>query len=113
MPIVSYCSSYYYHISKLIDHFIKPLSNRHQPSYIKDIWDFLDKLRDIEVPSNAILVTTDVQNLYTNIQPDEGLKALSKLHDKYDVTMPFEENNRLLELGLLHNDFLFNDYWFL
>ena len=27
--------------------------------------------------------------------------------------MPFEEINRLLELSLLHNDFLFNDQWFL
>ena len=28
-PIVSDCSSDFYHISELIDHFIKPLSNRH------------------------------------------------------------------------------------
>ena len=47
-PIVSDCSSDSYHISELIDHFIKPLSNRH-PSYVKDTWDLLDKLRDIEV----------------------------------------------------------------
>ena len=42
-----------FHISELIDHFIKPLSNRH-PIYVKDTWDLLDQLRDIEVPSNAI-----------------------------------------------------------
>ena len=53
-----------HHIPELIDHFIKPLSNRH-PSYVIDACDLLEKLRDIEVPSNAILVTTDVQSLYT------------------------------------------------
>ena len=73
----------------------------------------MDKLRDIEVPSNAILVTADVQSLFTNIQPNKGLEALGKMYDKYDVSMPFEEINRLLELSLLHNDFLFNDQWFL
>ena len=62
---------------------------------------------------NAILVTADVQSLYTNIQPNKGLEALRKMYDKYDVSMPFEEINRLLELSLLHNDFLFNDQWFL
>ena len=35
------------------------------------------------------------------------------MYDKYDVSMLFEEINRLLELSLLHNDFLFKDQWFL
>ena len=35
------------------------------------------------------------------------------MYDKYGVSMPFEEINRLLELSLLHNNFLFNDQWFL
>ena len=79
---------------------------------MKDTWDLLDKLRDIEVPSNAILVTADVQSLYTNKQPNKGLEALRKMYDKYDISLPFEEINRLLELRLLHNYFLFNDQWF-
>ena len=65
-PVVSDFSSDSFHISELVDHFIKPLSNRH-PSYVKDTWDLLDKLRDTEVPSNPILVTADVQSLYANI----------------------------------------------
>ena len=47
-------------MSNVQDHLIKPLLNRH-PSYIKDTWDLPDNLRDIKVPSNAILVTADVQ----------------------------------------------------
>ena len=97
-------------MSEFTDYFIKPLSNRH-PSYVMDTWDLLNKLRDIQVPSNAILETADAQS--TNIQPNKGLEAPRKMYDKYDVSMPFEEINRLLELSLLHNDFLFNDQWFL
>ena len=53
-------------------------------------------------------------NLYTNIQPNEGLEALRKMYDKYYVSMSFEEIIRLLELSLLHNDFFFfDDQWFL
>ena len=69
-------------------------------------------MRDIEVPPSALLITADVQRLYINIQPNKGLEALRKMYDRYDVSMPFE-TNRLLELSLLHNDFLFNDQWFL
>ena len=32
------------------------------------------------------------------------------MYDKYNVSIPFEEINRLFEL---RNDFLFNDQWFL
>ena len=91
---------------------IKQLSKGH-PSYINDTWDLLDKLKDIKVPSNAILVTADVHSIYTNIQPNKGLEVLRKMYDEYDVSMLFEELNRLLELSLLHNDLVFNDQWFL
>ena len=83
---------------KNIDHFIKPLSNR-QPSYVKDTWDFLGQLENIKVPSNAILFAADVQSLYTDIQSIKGLEALRQVYDKYDVSMPFEEINRLLSLN--------------
>ena len=54
-----------------------------------------------------------MQSLYTNIQPNKGLEALRNMYDEYDVSMPFEEFNRLLELSLMYNEFLFNDQWFL
>ena len=62
---------------------------------------------------DSYLVTADVQSLYTNIQSNKGLEAFKKMYAKYDVSIRFEEINRLLELSLLHNDFVFNDQWFL
>ena len=35
------------------------------------------------------------------------------MYDIYDISMPFEEINRVLELSLSHNDFVFNDHWLL
>ena len=33
---------------------------------------------NLGTPSNKILVTSDVQSLYTNMQPNKGLEALRK-----------------------------------
>ena len=47
------------------------------PSYVKDTYDFLPKLKDMErFPDRAILVTVDVVGLYPDIPHDEGLEAL-------------------------------------
>ena len=37
-----------------------------------------------------------------NIQTNKGLEALKKMYDKFDVSIPFEEINRQLELSLLY-----------
>ena len=47
-PIISDCSSETYAISEYIDHFLQPLSNKH-PSYIKDTYDFINKLKQTKV----------------------------------------------------------------
>ena len=59
------------------------------------------------------MTSSCVQSLYTNIQPNKGFEALRKMVDKYDVSMLFQEINRLLELSLLHNDFVFDNRRFL
>ena len=110
-PIVSDCGSDSYRWSELIDYYLKPLSNIH-PSYIKDTNDFLDKLRELEVSQDALLVTFDVESLYTNIQPERGLEALQKIYSRSGISMPFDEIKRLLELSLNHNDFQFNNQWY-
>ena len=110
-PIVSDCGSDSYKWSELIDFYLKPLSNIH-PSYIKDTDDFLDKIRDLEISKDALLVTFDVESLYTNIQPEKGLEALEKIYRRSGISMPFDEIKRLLELSLNHNDFQFDNQWY-
>ena len=59
-------------------------------SYIKDINDFLKKLRSLpNLPDDIILCTADVVGLYPNIPHDEGLSVLRKrldLRQEKDVT---------------------------
>ena len=71
-PIVSDCGPDSYKWSELIDHYLKPLACKHD-SYVKDTGDFIDKIGKLKISKDAILVTFDVESLYTNIQPDRGL----------------------------------------
>lgn len=58
-PIVSDCGSESYRIAEYIDHFINPLAKLH-PSYIKDTYDLVDKLKSLFVPADSFLFTIDV-----------------------------------------------------
>lgn len=114
-PIVSDCSSESYHVSEFIDHHLKPVSDKH-PSYLKDTYDFLAKIRDIKVPRNALLITLDIESLYTNIQTEDGLKSVEKMFAKYPKSQhirPEKEILELLKLNLDNNDFMFRNEWYL
>lgn len=114
-PIVSDCSSESYHISEYIEHFLNPISNQH-PSYIKDTYDFLNKIKDLEIPKNALLITLDIESLYTNIRTEDGLKSVEKMFQKHpsiNERRPDKEILELLKLNLDSNDFLFNNQYYL
>lgn len=112
-PIVSDCGSETYHTAEFIDHFLQPLSVRH-PSYIKDTYDFCEKMASIKIPPEAMLFTMDEESLYTNIDITEGLQAIRRTFLKYpDTHRPDGEILKLLEINLTRNDFEFNNEYFL
>jgi len=112
-PIVSDCSSETYRTAEFIDFFLYPLSFVHA-SYIKDTYDFLRKIRLLEVPQDAMLFTMDVDALYTNIDIQEGIQAIKNIFRKHpNKKRPDKELLQLLEINLTRNDFEFNGDFFL
>ncbi|XP_038579870.1 uncharacterized protein LOC119906607, partial [Micropterus salmoides] len=112
-PIVSDCSSETYYTAEFIDHFLNPLSIRHA-SYIKDTYDFVNRIKQINIPLNAFLFTMDIDSLYTNIVIPEGIQAVKNIFQKYpDAKRPDRELLQLLEINLTKNDFEFNGQFFL
>lgn len=108
-PIVSDCSSATYNVSQYIDSFLGPLSNKH-PSYLKDTYHFLDIIRSMSVPTNAFLFTIDIDSLYTNINTEMGLRAVSNIFRRYpEAARPDAEILKLLEICLVNNDFQFEN----
>jgi len=107
-PIVSDCGSESYRISQYIDSFIRPISIRHS-SYIKDTYDFIQKIRDQQIPKNALLVTADVSALYTNMHIDRTMQVTKNALARYpDPQRPDDHILRLLDITLRNNDFIFN-----
>lgn len=74
-PIVSDCGSEFYRVAEYIDYYINPLAQLH-PSYVKDTYDFVQKLSLLSVPTSTFLFSIDVDSLYTNIETERGLAAI-------------------------------------
>uniref|UniRef100_A0A1A8LVX6 Reverse transcriptase domain-containing protein n=1 Tax=Nothobranchius pienaari TaxID=704102 RepID=A0A1A8LVX6_9TELE len=112
-PIVSDCSSETYQTAEFLDHYLTPLSILH-PSYVKDTYDFVEKIKKIVLPENCILFTMDVDSLYTNIDITEGITAIKNILLKYpNARRPDKEIIQLLDINLRRNDFEFNGNYFL
>lgn len=112
-PIVSDCGSESSRIAEYIDYYINPLSQKHA-SYIKDTYDFVTKLKKVQVPNSAFLFSIDINSLYTNIDTQLGLQAVREAFQKYpDSSRPDAAILQLLELSLLRNDFEFNGKFYL
>src|SRR4029434_1887476 len=74
-PIFSDCNSSTYNISIYVDAHLNSISTKH-PSYLKDTYHFLSKIRSMAVPHNTHLFTLDVDSLYTNIDTPTGIQAV-------------------------------------
>lgn len=108
-PIISDVSSPTHQIAKFISSKLKDLASSH-PSYLKDTYDFLNKLKALNIPANSTLVTLDVKSLYTNIDNDKGLNALKNSMEKHpDPNRPDLELLDLIKICLTHNIFTFNN----
>ena len=111
-PIVSDCGSETYQIGEIIDHYLKPLSNKH-PAYLKDSYDFVKKIRNQSIPRNALICTADVTGLYPNMLISRSLQVVRDIFlSNPDPSRPDEEIIRLLELSLTRNDFVFAERFF-
>ena len=112
-PIVSDCGSESYHIAEFLDFHLNPLSNRHR-SYIKDTYDFLEKVKALNLKDPCLLFSLDVDALYTNIDHERGIEAIKWIFEKYpEYGRPTKEIIELLHLSLSRNDFEFNGQHFL
>ena len=112
-PIISDCDSESYKVAEYIDHFLQEISQKH-PSYIKDTYDFLSKLRTAKVQPHTLLITLDVESMYTNIDNEKGLEAVRNIFQANPSPRRSDKHVlELLELSLKNNDFEFNNETFL
>ncbi|KAM4037475.1 uncharacterized protein ACNLHF_016074 isoform 1-T1 [Anomaloglossus baeobatrachus] len=107
-PIVSGKGGLCEIICSVIDFFLKPLVVE-LPSYIRDTTSVLCQLDDLQLDKNMILVTADVESLYTSIRHQDGIKAAELFLNHSTLEKPMVGLIlTLLEFILTHNVFTFD-----
>lgn len=71
--IVSGVDSLFSRMGEYIDHYLQPLAQQF-PSYLRDRKQLINILDNFPYEENVILVTLDVDSLYTNIRQDDVLR---------------------------------------
>lgn len=110
-PIISDCGSDSYNLAHFIDLHLAPFCSNHS-SYIKDSYDFLEKTSKLTIPPNTFFITLDVNALYTNIDVNDCIMAIEAQMSKNPHPI-HSYILHLLRFSFAHNDFVFNDEWFL
>ena len=85
------------------------------PSFLRESFDFLDKLRSVgRFEDNVLLVTIDVVGLYPSIPHDDGINALSDFLDSHHYDRSVRDSIcELAGLVLKRNIFEFNEQLYL
>lgn len=88
------------------------LSLLKHPSYIKDTYDFINKIKEFPLPPDSFLFTMDIDSLYTNTDTSQGIQAIKNIFAKYpDSKRPDKELLELLHINL--TNFEFNNKYFI
>ena len=116
-PIVAGPACHTSRLSQLIDTIIKGLP-QYTKSYVRDDIDFLSKLnRTLPLHQKHLLVTFDVESLYSNIDKDLGMEAIrywvKKLKHKVNGRFTEDFICDALKIILENNTFHFNDQYYL
>lgn len=112
-PIISWNESITEPASLFVHFFIKPFVSE-LPSFIRESTHVLNKTKDFKNFGPFLLVTVEVEALYTNIDHMEGLDALSRyLEKRHPEQMPPSAFILQLAEWTLHNNvFLFQNQFF-
>jgi len=112
-PIVSGCNSESAAVESFIDHFLQPIASS-SFSYLRDSSHLKAIFHNLVIKNSDILVTFDVESLYTNIPISEGIDSIRKAFLCHPVVnRPDKHILKLLEVTLFRNDFSFLNQTFL
>ena len=109
-PIVSCIQSPLNKLSKYLKDILTNIVHK-SSSYIKDSWQFKEKIKNIILPNNYIIISLDVISLYTNVPIELALSIIRKKWNeiKKFTDIPLDEFLTAIELTLKSTYFLYND----
>ena len=112
-PIIASVNSVTYSLSKYLSSLLKPLLGTISGSHIINSTDFVEKIRGIDL-TDKVMVSFDVDSLFTNVPIDETLKFLEDFLPRSGVQLPFsvEILLNLLRLCVTNCNFTCNEKFY-
>src|SRR5436190_10859277 len=75
-PIVNYQNAPAYYVCKYLNKVIKSNINFPKSYSIKNSYELIDHIKDLNISNNATFVSFDIVNMYSNIPVGETIKIL-------------------------------------
>jgi hypothetical protein len=82
-PIVSFCGSTTYNLAKELSKRLRPLTLKSE-HMLKNSKDFIERIKDITIDHDEIMVSFDVKSLFTCIPLDYARKCILEFIEKDD-----------------------------
>ena len=108
-PIISAVGTYNFNLAKYLDQILKPLVD--QEYMLKDTFDFVNKITNINPDQDKYMASFDVESLFTNIPTNETIKIILDLAFKDIETfngLNRSELEKLLTICTQESHFQFN-----
>jgi hypothetical protein len=114
-PVVSSSNSLLPVFSTWLDYRMKELVHL-VDSFLKDSTTFIQEIKKLSLPNNALLFTADAKSMYTNIDANIGITSIRNFlitnKDKISTDFPTDLFLEILEIIMKNNIFSFaNTYW--
>ena len=114
-PIVAGCNAPTQRLSALLEKLLQPISQKVK-TYIKDDWHFLRNVPQNLCFNDVTLYSVDISSLYTSINHDLAIKAITYWIRKHKNLIP----DRFTEIFILkslrfvleNNNFIFDDVYY-
>ena len=108
-PIVSFCGSPTYQLSRYLTNVLKPLTDesRHKPQSTENL---IDAIKTTQIPDNHKLVSFDLKSLFTSIPLQLALECTENAINNSAVELPLPKDDimDLLNLFLTSTSFQYN-----
>jgi len=108
-PIVSFCWSPTYQLSKYLTTILQPLTDKSRRK-LQSTENFIDAIKTVQIPDDYKLVSFDMKSLFTSIPLQLGLQSTKTAIQQFttELQLPTEDIMDLLNLCLTSTCFQYN-----